>query len=146
MSFPFRVQPMLHELDQTQWEQLCDGCGKCCLQKLEDDEDGTVYYTNLVCQYMSSDCSCSVYQQRHELVPNCVWLQQQDVEAFYWLPSTCSYRMVHEQRPLPLWHHLNTGDRQSIHQHAASVLAHKLLPDNQVDERDWEEHIINWVD
>jgi len=146
LSFPFRHQPSLDQLSQQQWENLCDGCAKCCLQKLEDDFDGTVYYTNLVCQYMNDDCSCSEYQNRQTLVPNCIWLKKEDVESFYWLPSTCSYRMVHERRPLPLWHHLNTGDRQSIHQQNQSVSARSLVKDNLVAEQDWEEHIINWVE
>ena len=146
MSFPFRAQPLLQDLTEHQWEQLCDGCGKCCLQKLQDDVDETVYYTNLVCQYMDDNCHCSIYQTRHQQVPNCIWLKKEDVKDFYWLPDSCSYKMVYERRPLPLWHHLNSGDRQQIHQVKQSVVAHQLVQDHLVAEKDWEEHIINWVD
>jgi len=150
MSYPFTSLPHLEDLDQKQWESLCDGCAKCCLQKLEDDFDGTVYYTDLVCQYMSDDCRCTVYQKRQELVPNCVWLKKEDVENFYWLPNTCSYRLVHERTPLALWHPLNDLDKDAkisnTVRNKQSIASQKIVKDNSVDEQDWEEHIINWVE
>ncbi|MCJ8312222.1 MAG: YcgN family cysteine cluster protein [Saccharospirillaceae bacterium] len=150
MSFPFTPLPFLDDLDQKQWESLCDGCAKCCLQKLEDDFDSTVYYTNLVCQYMSDDCRCTVYQKRQELVPNCVWLKKEDVENFYWLPNTCSYRLVNERTPLALWHPLNDLEKNAkisnTVRNKQSISSQKIIKDNTVPEQDWEEHIINWVE
>lgn len=139
----FWQKKSLSEMTTEEWESLCDGCGKCCLQKLEDDEDGTVYYTDVVCQYMTDECRCSIYPKRHETVPNCVWLKPEDVDQFYWLPSTCAYRLLSEGRDLPLWHPLVSGDPQLIHAVNVSVSHMALVPDNQVPEEDWEDHIID---
>ncbi|EAR07633.1 YcgN family cysteine cluster protein [Reinekea blandensis] len=141
----FWQKKALSEMTTEEWESLCDGCGKCCLQKLEDDEDGTVYYTDVVCQYMTDECRCSIYPKRHETVPNCVWLKPEDVDQFYWLPSTCAYRLLAEGRDLPLWHPLVSGDPQLIHAVNVSVNHMDLVPDNQVPEEEWEDHIIDNV-
>lgn len=139
----FWKRKTLAEMSKSEWESLCDGCGKCCLQKLEDDEDGTVYYTDVVCQYMSDDCRCTVYPTRHEKVPNCVWLKPEDVDQFYWLPSTCAYRILAEGRDLPNWHPLVSGDPNLIHAVNISVKHMDLVADNQVPESEWEDHIID---
>lgn len=133
----------LQQMSQREWESLCDGCGKCCLQKLEDDEDHTVYYTNVVCRYMTSDCRCSEYQDRHELVPNCVWLKPEDVENFFWLPSTCAYRVLAEGRDLPTWHPLVCGDPDIIHAVNISIKHMELIADDQIPEEDWQDHVID---
>ncbi|MCK5882037.1 MAG: YcgN family cysteine cluster protein, partial [Sinobacterium sp.] len=104
-------------MSTSQWESLCDGCSKCCLIKLEDEDSGQVAYTNVVCQYMNEEnCQCSEYQTRSELVPNCVWLKPEMVEEFFWLPDSCAYRLISEGKDLPYWHHLKSGSRESIHQ------------------------------
>lgn len=139
----FWQKKSLTEMTKDEWESLCDGCGKCCLQKLEDDEDGTVYYTDVVCQYMTDDCRCSVYPQRHEKVPNCVWLKPEDIDQFYWLPSTCAYRLLSEGHDLPPWHPLVSGDPKLIHTVNISISHMALVPDNQVPEDEWEDHIID---
>ncbi|TCS42051.1 YcgN family cysteine cluster protein [Reinekea marinisedimentorum] len=133
----------LQEMSQTEWESLCDGCGKCCLQKLEDEEDGMVYYTSVICRYMTDDCKCSEYQNRHELVPNCVWLKPSDVENFFWLPSTCAYRILAEGRDLPAWHPLVCGDPDIIHAVNISVQHMDLVKDNEVPEEDWQDYVID---
>jgi uncharacterized cysteine cluster protein YcgN (CxxCxxCC family) len=141
----FWKRKTLQEMSQTEWESLCDGCGKCCLQKLEDEDDGMVYYTRVVCRYMTDNCRCSEYQNRHELVPNCVWLKPEDVENFFWLPSTCAYRILAEGRDLPLWHPLVSGDPELIHAVNISVSHMDLVADDQVPEDDWQNYVIDNV-
>ncbi len=139
----FWKRKSLQEMSQTEWESLCDGCGKCCLQKLEDEEDGTVYYTNIVCRYMTDDCRCSEYKDRHELVPNCVWLKPEHVDEFFWLPSTCAYRLLAEHKDLPPWHPLVTGDPELIHTTNISIAHMELVKDDQVPEEQWQDHVID---
>ena len=139
----FWKRKTLAEMNQTEWESLCDGCGKCCLQKLEDEEDGTVFYTSVVCQYMTKDCRCSEYKQRHELVPNCVWLKPEDIENFFWLPSTCAYRILAEGRDLPTWHPLVSGDPNLIHAVNISIKNMDLHPDNEIPEENWQDYVID---
>lgn len=138
----FWQRKTLQQMSQTEWESLCDGCGKCCLQKLEDEEDDSVYYTSVVCQYMTDDCRCSEYENRQKLVPNCVWLKPEDVESFFWLPSTCAYRLIAEGKPLPSWHPLVSGDPQLIHAVNVSVTSLDLVRDNQITEDEWQNYVI----
>lgn len=139
----FWQRKTLAEMSQTEWESLCDGCGKCCLQKLEDEDDGTVYYTKVVCQYMTDDCRCSEYQDRHELVPNCVWLKPEDVDNFFWLPSTCAYRILAEGRDLPTWHPLVCGDPNIIHAVNISIKNMDTVSDADLPEEQWQDHIVD---
>jgi len=135
----------LAELNQQEWESLCDGCAKCCLHKLEDEDSGEVFYTKVVCRYMDEDCRCSQYQQRHVLVPNCVWLKPELVAEFQWLPQTCAYRLVAEGKPLPDWHHLISGDSKSVHANGISIKG-RALSEEYVHPDGFEEHIIHWVE
>jgi uncharacterized cysteine cluster protein YcgN (CxxCxxCC family) len=140
---PFWKRKTLAEMSTTEWESLCDGCAKCCLQKLEDEDSGDVFYTRVVCQYLTDECRCSVYQERQKKVPNCVWLKPEDVDQFFWLPSTCAYRLIAEGQDLPDWHPLMVQDSQRIHAVDASVLHLDLVRDNEVPEEDWEDYIID---
>lgn len=142
---PFWQTVPLADMNKQQWESLCDGCAKCCLHKLEDEEDGEVYYTKVVCRYMDDDCRCTEYQRRNELVPNCVWLKPEDVESFHWLPSTCAYRLVHEGQPLPSWHPLVSGCAESVHEAGISIKG-RALSEEYVHPEGYEEHIIHWVE
>jgi uncharacterized protein len=139
----FWKRKTLQEMSASEWESLCDGCAKCCLQKLEDEDDGTVYYTRVVCRYMTEDCRCSEYEKRHELVPNCVWLKPEDIEEFFWLPSTCAYRMLAEGKDLPPWHPLVSGDPELIHTVNLSITNMDLVKDDQLPEEQWQDHIID---
>ena len=141
-ELPFWKTVPLNEMSKDQWESLCDGCGMCCLQKLQDDETDEVYYTRVVCQHMSDQCQCTVYQERHELVPNCVWLKPEDVESFFWLPEMCSYRLIHEGKELPKWHPLVSGDRNSTMRTGHSVLVWSPVKDNVIPEDEWFDYII----
>ena len=132
-------------MTQDEWESLCDGCGKCCLHKLEDEDTNEVYYTNVACAYLDlTNCQCKDYSRRAINVPECVQLRPQDVTEFQWLPSTCAYRLVSEGKPLPAWHHLVSGNRQAIHDFGMSVRG-RVIPEAEVPEVDVEDYIIRWV-
>ncbi|PXA95681.1 YcgN family cysteine cluster protein [Nostoc sp. 3335mG] len=106
----------LAALDRAQWEALCDGCGKCCLHKLEDEDSGEIHATNVACKLLDRRMGqCSDYRHRHAYVPECVRLNARNVADIEWLPSTCAYRLRSEGKPLPDWHYLNSGDRESVH-------------------------------
>ncbi|MFQ3231177.1 YcgN family cysteine cluster protein [Reinekea sp.] len=138
----FWQKKTLQQMSKSEWESLCDGCGKCCLQKLEDEEDDSVYYTSVVCQYMTDECRCSEYENRQKLVPNCVWLTPDDVDSFFWLPSTCAYRLIAEGKPLPSWHPLVCGDPQRIHAVNVSVTSLDLVRDHEIAEEEWQNYVI----
>ena len=100
-QLPFWKEKTLEEMDIIEWESLCDGCGLCCLHKLEDDETGDISYTNVACRLLDlSTCRCSNYPKRKKLVPDCVILKPADVNEFKWLPSTCAYRLISEGKSL----------------------------------------------
>ncbi len=133
----------LTQMSKDEWESLCDGCAKCCLQKLEDEDNGDIYYTKVVCRYMTADCRCSCYEERNKLVPNCVWLTPKDVEHFHWLPNTCAYRLIAENKDLPDWHPLISGDSQSVHHAKISIKNLDLIPDDQLPEEQWQDHLLD---
>lgn len=141
---PFWKTTALKDMNKQQWESLCDGCARCCLQKLQDDETDEVFYTNIVCRYMDENCQCTTYLDRNIKVPACVWLKPEDVKDFHWLPSTCAYRMVSEGKDLEWWHPLISGDKNTVHEADISVKG-KGIPDDQVPEDDWQDHII-WME
>ncbi|PID58751.1 MAG: hypothetical protein CR957_00070 [Gammaproteobacteria bacterium] len=129
----------LEQLSHAEWEALCDGCAKCCLHKLEDEEDGEIYYTDLACHLLDLQaCTCSDYPRRHENVPNCIAFQADDVAKMHWLPDTCAYRLRWLGEPLYDWHYLISGDRNSIHEAGESVRDFAILDCGQ----DVEEHVI----
>ena len=130
------------DMNRAEWEALCDGCGKCCLNKLEDDE-GTVALTRVACRLLDdSTCLCTNYKDRRTYVPEWIVLTPATLEKnLYWLPQTCAYRLIYEGRPLFDWHPLISGDPESVHQAGVSVKG-MTLPEFQVDEDDWEDHII----
>lgn len=135
----------LDEMSAAEWESLCDGCARCCLQKLENEDTGQVYYTQVVCHLLDqSQCRCTDYPNRVAKAPGCVTLTPDRVRDFHWLPDTCAYRLVSEGKPLPQWHPLLSGSRESVHQSGMSVRG-KVIPDTAVEQENWEEHIIEWV-
>jgi len=144
-QIPFWQRKRLDEMTAQEWESLCDGCGKCCLAKLEDEDTGEVFYTDLACRYMDqSNCQCTVYRTRTQAVPECVVLEPSTLATFYWLPYTCAYRTLAEGRPLAQWHPLLTGDPDSVHEAGVSI-ANRVQSEAEVPVDDWQEHIIHWV-
>ncbi len=119
---PFWEQP-LATLDRAQWEALCDGCGKCCLHKLEEEDTGRVLRTNVACRLLDlSTARCADYRHRKAMVPDCLRLTPALVATVPWLPETCAYRLRFEDKPLPAWHYLVSGDRQTVHRAGQSVV------------------------
>lgn len=135
----------LDQMSASEWESLCDGCGKCCLHKLEDEDNGDIHYTNVACRYLDGDnCRCQAYAERQRLVPDCIVLRPEDVSEFHWLPDTCAYRLLAEGNPLPDWHPLRSGDPASVHRAGISARG-RTVSEAEVAEDDWEECIVHWV-
>ena len=112
----------LQALTREEWEALCDGCGKCCLHKVEDEDSGEIIGTNIACRLLDRhSCRCSNYRGRRAFVPDCVRLTAGTVGALRWLPSTCAYRLRSEGKDLPEWHYLICGDRDAVHRAGISV-------------------------
>ncbi|RIA00187.1 YcgN family cysteine cluster protein [Cereibacter sphaeroides] len=133
----------LDRMTPSEWEALCDGCGKCCLNKIEFEDTGEVAFTRIACRLLDGDsCRCSNYEIRRQFVPDCVQLSPATLPKIaYWMPRTCAYRLLHEGKPLPGWHYLLTGDRNTVHDAGASVQGW-TVPEFEVAEEDWEDHII----
>ena len=118
----FWIGKKLEELTHQQWEALCDGCGRCCLQKLKNATTGKVYYTSVACILLDIEtCRCSDYEFRHTLVPDCLKLEPANIPKLRWLPKTCAYRRVAEGKDLPEWHPLVTGDPDSARDTGFSI-------------------------
>lgn len=136
----------LAELNAQEWEALCDGCAKCCLHKLEDEDDGEVFYTKVRCRHLNEKtCRCSDYPNRSVMVPSCIRLEPGNVHALDWLPSTCAYRLRAHEQPLPDWHPLVSGDEQSVHLAGISIRG-RSISDEYVHPDGYDEHIVNWVE
>lgn len=135
----------LEELNEKEWELLCDGCGRCCLKKIQDKESGELFWTRIACRYLDTkECRCSSYNQRATLVPDCL-----DVREIYqsnrdWMPSTCAYRLRAEKKMLFDWHPLLAESKEAMV--AAGILAKdKILSEEHVHPDGYEEHVINWI-
>lgn len=136
----------LEQLDEQQWEALCDGCAKCCLHKLEDEDSGEIFYTRIRCRYLDeATCRCSDYSRRSELVPNCIHLSRDNARDLTWLPSTCAYRLRGAGEPLPQWHPLVSGSDASVHEAGISIRG-RALSDEYVHPDGYDEHVVNWVE
>ena len=133
----------LEEMSKSEWESLCDGCGKCCLIKLEDSDTKELFYTDVACYLLDQKtCRCKDYANRKKLVDDCLQLEVNDVEDFKWLPKTCAYRLLHEGKDLPKWHYLLSGDRSKMHKKKMSV-QNRVVSETEVLEV--AEHIVYWA-
>ena len=131
----------LEDMSPAQWESLCDGCGKCCLHKIQD-EDGTIHYTSVACRLLDlQSCRCSKYAQRRRFVPDCVQLTAEGARSLPWLPSSCAYRLLAEGKPLPEWHPLITGSDDSVHDAGQSVRG-RVLPERKA--RHLQRYVVDW--
>ena len=133
----------LASLSRDEWEALCDGCGKCCLHKLEDEDTGEFYATNVACKLLDlKNARCSDYKHRRAFVPDCVRLTPKLVHQLAWLPDTCAYRLRADDEPLPEWHYLISGDPDAVHRAGASVVGKAISEDVAGP----LEHHIVWAD
>ncbi len=158
---PFWQVKTLANMTPAEWESLCDGCGKCCLNKFIDDQ-GTdaeldqlptdhinageqVYYSNIACYLLNEkSCQCAKYEQRTSLVPDCVRLSRDNIDSVFFMPPSCTYRRLYEGRGMPSWHPLlNKGKKSAMHKAGMSVRG-KIVKDNGYNIEDFENHIVTW--
>lgn len=141
---PFWTRP-LAELTRAEWEKLCDGCGRCCLVKLEDEDTGAIHHTSVACKLLDwESCRCGDYRQRRKFVPDCVRLSLSKLAEISWLPPTCAYRLRFEGKELPAWHPLLTGDPDSVHEARASVRGRVEGVEDKVEVEDYPDYIRQW--
>ncbi len=140
---PFWLEKPLEAMSPEEWESLCDGCGWCCLRKVEDWETGDIYHTKVTCQFQDSQTGhCTYYKTRKRAAPNCIFLTPEMVRAVNWLPHTCAYRLLAEGKPLPEWHPLISKDPDSVRQAGMSV-GGQTISENQVT--DFSENYMNYI-
>ena len=141
----FWEKKSLAQMTTAEWESLCDGCGRCCLHKLEDIETGELAFTDVRCRLLDGQsCRCTDYEHRARRVPDCLALTAGSVHTVYWLPETCAYRRLAEGRGLAAWHPLVSGDPASVHRAGISVRGRSCSELDVADE-DLEEHVVTWV-
>lgn len=133
----------LNKMTPQEWEALCDGCGKCCLNKLEDEDTGEVALTRVACRLLDDQtCHCSQYDIRKQLVPECIVMTPANLHKHaYWMPETCAYRLLWQGKPLYDWHPLISGDPESVHA-AGVTMRGRTVPEFEVTLEDWEDYII----
>jgi uncharacterized cysteine cluster protein YcgN (CxxCxxCC family) len=136
----------LTEMTTDEWESLCDGCGRCCLHKLQDEESGLLFYTNVACRLLDREhCRCRNYPQRMTIVHDCLSLAADAGAPFDWLPLSCAYRRLANGQSLEWWHPLLSGDPDTVHQAGISVRG-RTVPETGVPKERLEDHIIHWID
>lgn len=144
LSEPFWRTKALEEMTPREWESLCDGCGRCCLNKLEDWDTGEIHWTNVACTLLDhGTCRCRSYENRADLVPDCVSLTPAEVRKLTWLPPTCAYRLVAEGKDLYPWHPLRSGTPDSVHAAGVSV-RNRVISEDEVPVEAYEEHLADW--
>ena len=142
---PFWRVKTLEEMSDTEWESLCDGCGRCCLLKLQDEDTGTVHYTDVACSlFDAGTCRCAKYEQRQETVQDCIRLTPELARSLSWLPPTCAYRLIAEGRDLYEWHPLISGTTDSVHKAGISVLGRVSGLETDFTEDELPEHLVDW--
>ncbi len=134
----------LKEMSNEEWEALCDGCGRCCLIKLEDDDSGEIFYSDVRCSLLDANsCQCTDYLKRQEKVPDCIKLTVKNVCEIDWIPPSCAYRRILEGKGLASWHPLVSGDPESVVQAGISVRG-RTVSENEVAPGGWEDHAADW--
>ena len=140
----FWEEKSLAEMSKAEWEALCDGCGRCCLLKLEDEDTGTIFTSDVRCRLLDGEsCRCTDYPHRQSKVPDCIKLSLDNVTAIEWIPTTCAYRRLAEGRGLAWWHPLVSGDPETVVQAGVSVRG-RTFAEAEIPPGEWEEHIADW--
>lgn len=143
-KMPFWLSLTLDEMSPEQWESLCDGCGRCCLNKLEHEDTGEIVWTNIACSLLVDEtCRCGDYENRSSLVPDCIRLTPGSVRTLSWLPATCAYRLVREGKDLYWWHPLVSEDPDSVHMAGISVRG-MTVSEEGIDVEDYENYAVGW--
>jgi uncharacterized cysteine cluster protein YcgN (CxxCxxCC family) len=142
---PFWRVKALGEMSASEWESLCDGCARCCLVKLEDEDTGEVHYTDIACTLLDAgSCRCRNYVERQAQVPDCVGLTPQTVRGLSWLPPTCAYRLVAAKHDLPWWHPLVSGDPETVHAAGISVQGRVAGPEEDFTLSELLQRVVDW--
>ena len=142
----FWEEKSLEQMTTDEWEALCDGCGRCCLNKLEDWDTGEIHFTNIACTLLDDEtCRCSDYEKRFETVPDCIKLTPKTIGQYSWLPPTCAYRLMEEGKPLPQWHPLLSGSPETVHKAGISV-KQKTVSEDGISVEEYEFYLVDWAD
>ncbi len=145
-NVPFWEAKTLTQMSQDEWESLCDGCAKCCLHKIEDVDSGIVYTTDVACRLLDiNTCQCKDYENRSQLVKDCLQLTPAMIEEITWLPESCAYRRLWEGRGLAWWHPLVSGDPSTVFQAGISICG-KVVPEEKVNIAEIEDRVVDWFD
>ena len=134
----------LAQMSQAEWESLCDGCGRCCLVKLEDEDTGDIAVTDIACRLLDNQrCKCKKYDIRHKIVPGCVRLTPKNISQLKWMPKSCAYRLLAEGKNLAWWHPLISGHKETVHQAGVSVQGKTVSEDANLQPKD---RVVSWFD
>ena len=140
----FWEEKTLEQMSPAEWEALCDGCGRCCLIKLENEETGDIFTSDIHCKLLEPiSCMCSDYEHRQAKVPDCIKLDPENVKTISWIPPSCAYRRVAEGKGLAWWHPLVSGDPATVHQAGVSVRG-RTYSESEIPSEEWENHIVEW--
>lgn len=144
-SVPFWKRKTLEQMTESEWESLCDGCGRCCLVKLEDEDTGDILYTDVACTLFNPEtCRCRDYVNRQKRVPDCIRLTPREVRTLPWLPQTCAYFLLARNRDLPDWHPLVSGNGASVRDAGVSVYGHVAGTEDEYSETELMDRIVTW--
>lgn len=142
---PFWRTKKMSEMTPREWESLCDGCGRCCLNKLEEEDTKEIFFTDVVCKlFDAGTCRCSDYKNRQRRVPDCVKLTPEEVADYNWLPPTCGYRLLAEGKDLMWWHPLVSGSAETVHEAGVSLRGRTIFSERGVPDAYLEDHIVKW--
>jgi len=142
---PFWRVKTLEDMTASEWESLCDGCGRCCLVKLIDEDTEEIHYTDIACKlFDAGTCACKDYQNRKASVPDCVKLTPKEVRTLPWLPPTCAYGLVARGKDLRWWHPLVSGRPETVHEAGISVRGRVGAVEGKIRQREYVDHIVDW--
>lgn len=143
-EMPFWKTKRLEQLTNAEWESLCDGCGVCCLHKLEDEDTGEIYATSVACKLLNAEtCQCADYANRKSIVPDCIKLDIKTIRSVHWLPKTCAYKLIDQGKDLEWWHPLVSGNAKTVHE--ANVSARNKIRIHE-DALESDEDYLNYLE